>query len=96
MVSDVFSTLQDAAPHLSKGSSVVIISSIAGYNPPASMAMYGVTKTALLGLTKVGTWLPIVPSKTHMDCYCLLFVKSDSYYVNMMCRPWLLRWLQKL
>ncbi|KAL5700081.1 hypothetical protein ACHQM5_025578 [Ranunculus cassubicifolius] len=44
--------LQDASPHLKKGSSVVFISSIAGYMPPASMAMYGVTKTALLGLTK--------------------------------------------
>ncbi|XP_057471270.1 tropinone reductase-like 3 [Actinidia eriantha] len=44
--------LQDAAPHLQKGSSVVFISSISGYQPPASMAMYGVTKTALLGLTK--------------------------------------------
>ncbi|KDP20683.1 hypothetical protein JCGZ_21154 [Jatropha curcas] len=44
--------LQDAAPHLQKGSSVILISSIAGYHPQASMAMYGVTKTALLGLTK--------------------------------------------
>ncbi|KAE9609535.1 putative short-chain dehydrogenase/reductase SDR [Lupinus albus] len=44
--------LKDAAPHLQKGSSVVIISSIAGYNLPAAMAMYGVTKTALLGLCK--------------------------------------------
>ncbi|RDX62162.1 hypothetical protein CR513_59537, partial [Mucuna pruriens] len=35
--------LKDAVPHLQKGSSVVIISSIAGYNPPASLAMYGVT-----------------------------------------------------
>ncbi|GLT46703.1 hypothetical protein SLA2020_204440 [Shorea laevis] len=41
--------LQDAAPHLQKGSSVIFISSIAGYQPAA---MYGVTKTALLGLTK--------------------------------------------
>ncbi|XP_061340826.1 tropinone reductase-like 3 [Gastrolobium bilobum] len=44
--------LKDAAPHLPKGSSVVLISSIAGYNPPRTMAMYGVTKTAVLGLTK--------------------------------------------
>lgn len=44
--------LQVAAPHLKKGSSVVFISSIAAYQPEASMAMYGVTKTALLGLTK--------------------------------------------
>lgn len=44
--------LQDAAPHLSKGSSVVFISSIGAYSPASSMAMYGVTKTTLLGLTK--------------------------------------------
>ncbi|KAL3370436.1 hypothetical protein AABB24_007465, partial [Solanum stoloniferum] len=44
--------LQDAAPYLKKGASVVLISSISGYSPPASMGMYGVTKTALLGLTK--------------------------------------------
>jgi len=31
---------------------VIIISSIAGYNPEATLAMYGVTKTALFGLTK--------------------------------------------
>ncbi|XVE87708.1 hypothetical protein DITRI_Ditri19aG0009400 [Diplodiscus trichospermus] len=44
--------LQDAAPHLQKGSSVIFISSLGGYQPQPSMAMYGVTKTALLGLTK--------------------------------------------
>ncbi|XP_068640788.1 short-chain dehydrogenase/reductase SDRA-like [Aristolochia californica] len=44
--------LQAAAPHLRKGSAVIFISSIAGYSPQQSMAMYGVTKTALLGLTK--------------------------------------------
>ncbi|KAG2620473.1 tropinone reductase-like 3 [Panicum virgatum] len=44
--------LQDAAPHLRQGSSVIIISSIAGYNPEKGLTMYGVTKTALLGLTK--------------------------------------------
>jgi dehydrogenase/reductase SDR family member 4 len=44
---------QDAAPHLRKGSSVIIISSIAGYNPEQGLTMYGVTKTALFGLTKV-------------------------------------------
>lgn len=45
--------LQDAAPHLQKGSSVIFISSVTGYQPPSALAMYGVTKTALLGLTKV-------------------------------------------
>ncbi|OMO64756.1 Short-chain dehydrogenase/reductase SDR [Corchorus olitorius] len=44
--------LQEAAPHLQKGSSIVLISSIAGFQPQPAMAMYGVTKTALFGLTK--------------------------------------------
>ncbi|OWM85597.1 tropinone reductase-like 3 [Punica granatum] len=44
--------LKDAAPYLQKGSSVIFIASIAAYQPQTSMAMYGVTKTALLGLTK--------------------------------------------
>lgn len=44
--------LQEAGPHLQKGSSVVFVSSIAGFQPPKGLAMYGVTKTTLLGLTK--------------------------------------------
>jgi len=44
--------VQDAAAHLSQESSITIISSITAYSPEATMAMYGVTKTALLGLTK--------------------------------------------
>ncbi|XAR53831.1 hypothetical protein NMG60_11022527 [Bertholletia excelsa] len=44
--------LQDAAPHMQKGSSVVLISSIAGFQPRPPLAMYGVTKTALFGLSK--------------------------------------------
>ncbi|CAM9001803.1 unnamed protein product [Rhodiola kirilowii] len=66
--------LQDAAPHLSKGSSVVLISSIAGYNPPASMAMYGVTKTALLGLTK-GLAAELAPD-TRVNCVAPGFVPT--------------------
>lgn len=44
--------VQAAAPHLSNNSSVIFITSIAAYNPSSSLAMYGVMKTALLGLTK--------------------------------------------
>ncbi|KAF3514737.1 hypothetical protein F2Q69_00009338 [Brassica cretica] len=44
--------LQDMAPHLQKGSSVIFITSIAAFQPQVPTAMYGVTKTALLGLTK--------------------------------------------
>lgn len=45
--------MQAAVPHLSEDSSITFISSITGYNPSSNLAMYGVTKTALLGLTKV-------------------------------------------
>ncbi|KAJ6728799.1 DEHYDROGENASE/REDUCTASE (SDR FAMILY) MEMBER 4 [Salix koriyanagi] len=44
---------EDAAPHMKKDSSVVLISSISGYHQHDSLAMYGVSKTALFGLTKV-------------------------------------------
>ncbi|XP_062088253.1 tropinone reductase-like 3 isoform X2 [Humulus lupulus] len=43
---------KEAAPHLKKGSSIIFISSISAYNQPLPWAMYAVTKTALLGLTK--------------------------------------------
>ncbi|XP_057816319.1 tropinone reductase-like 3 isoform X2 [Cryptomeria japonica] len=46
------STLDEAVPHMPRGSSITMISSIAAYQPQATMTMYGVTKTALLGLTK--------------------------------------------
>lgn len=47
--------VKEAAPHFTKDASVVIISSYVGYNPGVSefLSMYAVTKTALLGLTKV-------------------------------------------
>ncbi|XP_021766807.1 tropinone reductase-like 3 [Chenopodium quinoa] len=44
--------LQDAAPHLTKESAIIFISSITAYQPMPLMTMYGVTKTALHGLTK--------------------------------------------
>lgn len=47
--------VKEATPYFSKDASVVILSSYVGYNPAVSavMSMYAVTKTALLGLTKV-------------------------------------------
>ncbi|KAJ4836965.1 hypothetical protein Tsubulata_010011 [Turnera subulata] len=44
--------LQEAAPHLNKGSSVILVSSVAGDDPLPPTPIHGVTKTALLGLTK--------------------------------------------
>ncbi|KAK6269098.1 hypothetical protein QUC31_013258 [Theobroma cacao] len=66
--------LQEAAPHLQKGSSVVLISSIAGFHPQAAMAMYGVTKTALLGLTKALA-VEMAPD-TRVNCVAPGFVPT--------------------
>nr|CAD1831668.1 unnamed protein product [Ananas comosus var. bracteatus] len=66
--------LQDAASHLRKGSSVIIISSIAGYQPEASLAMYGVTKTALLGLTKA--LAAEMSPETRVNCIAPGFVPT--------------------
>ncbi|XP_014507539.1 tropinone reductase-like 3 [Vigna radiata var. radiata] len=67
--------LKDAVPYLQKGSSVVIISSIGGYNPPPSLAMYGVTKTALLGLTKALA-AEMAPD-TRVNCVAPGFVPTN-------------------
>ncbi|KAK4548682.1 hypothetical protein RGQ29_019499 [Quercus rubra] len=67
--------LQDAAAHLQKGSSVVIISSFTAYQPPATMAMYGVTKTALLGLTKALA-AEMAPN-TRVNCVAPGFVPTS-------------------
>ncbi|CAH9082253.1 unnamed protein product [Cuscuta europaea] len=67
--------LQEAAPHLKKGSSVVFISSITGYNPPAAMSMYGVTKTALFGLTKAIA-AEMAPD-TRVNCVAPGFVPTN-------------------
>ena len=40
------------APHMKEGGSVIIISSFVAYGIDPTIAMYSVTKTALLGLTK--------------------------------------------
>ncbi|XLR15384.1 hypothetical protein S83_043322, partial [Arachis hypogaea] len=67
--------LKDAAPHLHKGSSVVIISAIASFNPPASMFMYGVTKTALFGLTKA--LVAEMAPNTRVNCIAPNFVPTN-------------------
>lgn len=43
---------QEAVPHMRPGSAMVFISSYTAFNPTPPIAMYAVSKTALLGLTK--------------------------------------------
>ncbi|KAJ9135537.1 hypothetical protein P3X46_032712 [Hevea brasiliensis] len=66
--------LKDAAPHMQKGSSVILVSSIGGYNPHASMPKYGVTKTTLLDLTKALA-TQMAPD-TRVNCIAPVFVPT--------------------
>ncbi|KAH0448951.1 hypothetical protein IEQ34_022751 [Dendrobium chrysotoxum] len=67
--------LQAAASYLKKGSSVIFISSIAGYNPEQGLAMYGVTKTALFGLTKA--LASEMSPDTRVNCIAPGFVPTN-------------------
>ncbi|CAF0761281.1 unnamed protein product [Adineta ricciae] len=53
-VKAAFFLIKEAIPYLEKqkGSSIVVVSSIAGYTPMELIGAYSVSKTALLGLTK--------------------------------------------
>jgi NAD(P)-dependent dehydrogenase (short-subunit alcohol dehydrogenase family) len=52
---------------MKKGSSVILISSIGGYHVHDSLAMYGVTKTALFGLTKVSSSCALRSYRFHQE-----------------------------
>ncbi|XP_057247304.1 tropinone reductase-like 3 isoform X2 [Beta vulgaris subsp. vulgaris] len=58
--------LQATAPHLTIGSAIIFISSITAYQPMPLMTMYGVTKTALHGLTKA--LATEMAPKTRVNC----------------------------
>ncbi|KAJ4847903.1 hypothetical protein Tsubulata_046824 [Turnera subulata] len=66
--------LQEAAPHLNKGSSVILVSSVSGYDPLPPITMYGVTKTALLGLTKA--LAKEMAPHTRVNCVAPSFVPT--------------------
>jgi len=52
-VKAAFYLVQEALPHLKKTKGVVLfVASIAGYNPLPLLGIYGMTKTALISLTK--------------------------------------------
>ncbi|KAK9697108.1 hypothetical protein RND81_08G015600 [Saponaria officinalis] len=66
--------LQDAAPHLVAGSNIIFISTIAVYTPFPLATMYGVTKTALLGLTKAMA-IEMAPN-TRVNCIASGFIPT--------------------
>ncbi|KAG2448150.1 hypothetical protein HYH02_006735 [Chlamydomonas schloesseri] len=61
--------VQEALPHLRKrpGACIVFVSSVTAFNPPEPIAMYAVSKTALLGLTK-GLAAELGPEGIRVNC----------------------------
>lgn len=58
------------------GGSVVYVSSIAGYEPMDGIAAYGVTKTALFGLTKAYAQT-LAKDKIRVNCLAPGIIKTD-------------------
>ncbi|GLI69172.1 hypothetical protein VaNZ11_013741 [Volvox africanus] len=61
--------VQEVLLHLLKrrGASIVFVSSVTAFSPPAPIAMYAVSKTALLGLTK-GLAAELGPQGVRVNC----------------------------
>jgi dehydrogenase/reductase SDR family protein 4 len=51
-VKSAFMLCKKVVPHMPAGGSIIFVSSIAAYAPESPLGAYGVTKTALLGLTR--------------------------------------------
>jgi len=68
-VKAAFLLTQEVKPHLvgRKGASIVYVSSIAGFQPFAVLGPYSVSKTALLGLTKIMAQ-ELGPEKIRVNC----------------------------
>lgn len=75
--------VQEALPHMSPGSSVVLISSVTAYNPPLPIGMYAVSKTALLGLVK-GLAAELGPDGIRVNAVApgIVPTKLSSYLVQ--------------
>lgn len=71
---------QDAAPFLSKGSSVIFISSVSAYSPGSLMGMYDVTKTTLLGLTKVKDYIFLITNFKIRNHFCISYASRRTTF----------------
>ncbi|EFN70584.1 Dehydrogenase/reductase SDR family member 4 [Camponotus floridanus] len=76
-VKSTFLLIKDSLPLLkcSKSPSIIIISSIAGYNPFSLLGIYSISKTALLSLTKI-TATELAPDGIRVNCIAPGIIKT--------------------
>lgn len=72
--------VKETAPHLKRGASVVFISSYTAFNPSEPLAIYAVSKTAVVGLTKALA-VELGPSGIRVNCVA----PGDMQCVNRYC-----------
>nr|AND95631.1 Dehydrogenase/reductase SDR family member 4 [Chromera velia] len=75
-VKAAFLLVQEALPVLPPGSSVLLVASYLGFQPEAPIGVYGITKTALFGLTKALA-LELGPSGVRVNCLAPGVVKTN-------------------
>ena len=59
--------VKETAPHLKRGASIIFISSYTAFNPSEPLAIYAVSKTAILGLTKALA-VELGPAGIRVNC----------------------------
>ena len=79
--------VKETAPHLKRGASVVFISSYTAFNPSEPLAIYAVSKTAVVGLTKALA-VELGPAGIRVNCVApgdTLFSQHMCMHVHLHC-----------
>lgn len=70
-----FFLVRECVPYMAKGSSILIVSSYAGYTPTPILGAYSVSKTALISLTKVLA-TELAPRGIRINCVAPGVIKT--------------------
>nr|AZL94626.1 dehydrogenase/reductase 4 [Nephromyces sp. MMRI] len=76
-----FQLVQDFKEHMNEYGSIVFISSYVGYNPRQPIGMYGVSKTALFGLTRALAYEMWENNHVRVNCVAPGIIKTRFSYV---------------
>ena len=76
--------VKETAPHLKRGASIVFISSYTAFNPSQPLAIYAVSKTAVIGLTKALAD-ELGPDGIRVNCVAPGKLKPSCMYCTNIC-----------